>query len=91
LRFHWSLAYGEADPIYNGDIGFHLFELPFLELLQNGMLAATLIASSVLMLAYSSAGLVRLAGGRAKAIRFQLSPTQEEIANSAFVGNRLTD
>jgi hypothetical protein len=37
-----------------------LFELPFLELLQNGMLAATFIASSMLMVAYSSAGLVRL-------------------------------
>jgi uncharacterized membrane protein (UPF0182 family) len=60
LRFHWSLAYGKADPIYNRDIGFYLFELPFLELLQNGMLAATFIASGVLMVAYSSAGLVRL-------------------------------
>jgi hypothetical protein len=60
LRFHWSLAYGKADPIYNRDIGFYLFELPFLELLQNGMLAATFIASSMLMVAYLFAGLVRL-------------------------------
>jgi hypothetical protein len=60
LRFHWSVAYGKADPIYARDIGFYLFELPFLELLQNSMLAATFIASSALMIAYSYAGPVRL-------------------------------
>src|SRR4029453_18955438 len=52
LRFHWSLAYGKADPIYNREIGFYLFELPFLELLQNGMLGATFLASGVPMVRY---------------------------------------
>ena len=59
LRFHghWRTARLTQS---SRDIGFYLFELPFLELLQNGILAATFLASSVLMVAYWSAGPLRL-------------------------------
>jgi uncharacterized membrane protein (UPF0182 family) len=82
LRFHWSLAYGQAEPIYNRDIGFYLFELPFLELLQNGMLAATFIASGVLTVAYLSAGLVRL--GWREGVSGPPQPLQHVAANLAL-------
>jgi uncharacterized protein len=82
LRFHWSLAYGQAEPIYNRDIGFYLFELPFLELLQNGMLTATFIASGVLTVAYLSAGLVRL--GWREGVSGPPQPLQHVAANLAL-------
>jgi uncharacterized protein len=59
LRFWWSRSYGETDPIFGRDIGFYLFEVPFLELLQDSVLAASLIALASLLLAYSVCGTFR--------------------------------
>lgn len=56
LLYWWAGPYGQADPIYGRDIGFYLFELPFYELLQNSLLAASLIASILLLVGYSRAG-----------------------------------
>ncbi len=50
LLYWWAEPYGQADPIYGRDIGFYLFELPLYELLQNSLLAASLIASILLLL-----------------------------------------
>jgi len=58
LRFWRSQPYGEIDPIFGRDIGFYLFELPFLELLQNSLLAASLVALILLILGYRYAGLL---------------------------------
>ncbi|MFQ5982724.1 MAG: UPF0182 family protein, partial [Woeseiaceae bacterium] len=60
LRFIWAGSYGEADPVYGHDVGFYLFELPFWELLQNSLLAASMIASILLLLGYQRAGSFRL-------------------------------
>ncbi len=60
LRFHWSQAYGQVDPIYDRDFGFYLFELPFLELLQNSLVAVTFVASALLLLAYVYGGAFRV-------------------------------
>ena len=56
LLYWWAGPYGQADPIYGRDIGFYLFELPLYELLQNGLLAASLIASILLLVGYSYDG-----------------------------------
>jgi len=58
LRFWRSQPYGEIDPIFGRDIGFYLFELPFLELLQNSLLAASLVALILLLLGYRYAGML---------------------------------
>ena len=52
LRFHWSEIYGEAEPVYGRDIGFYLFELPIIELIQNGLLVASLIGSAIVVATY---------------------------------------
>jgi len=52
LRFFWGGAFGLADPVYDLDIGFYLFRLPFYELLQNGLSAMTLIAFFGALLPY---------------------------------------
>ncbi len=60
LRFQWSRAYGESDPIFDRDIGFYLFRLPFLELQQNGLAVASLLGSVFVVLAYAYAGALRV-------------------------------
>ena len=60
LRFWWSQPYGVLDPIFDRDIGFYLFELPFLELIQNYLLWASLLASGLLFLGYSYGRRVRI-------------------------------
>ena len=60
LRYVWAAPYGQADPVFDHDIGFYLFELPFLELIQNAALAATAVASAILILAYVYGDVIRL-------------------------------
>jgi len=52
LLYWWAGPYGQADPIYGRDIGFYLFELPLYELLQDSLLAVSLIASILLLVGY---------------------------------------
>ena len=56
LLYWWSGPYGQADPIFGNDIGFYLFKLPLYELIQDSLLAASLIASILLFLCYSRDG-----------------------------------
>ena len=44
LRFFWSQPVGRSDPIFGRDLGFHLFELPFLEVLQNNLTTIAFLA-----------------------------------------------
>ena len=52
LLYWWAGPYGQTDPIYGRDIGFYLFELPLYELLQDSLLAVSLIASILLLVGY---------------------------------------
>ena len=60
LRYRWSQQYGQPDPIFGHDIGFYLFELPFLELVQDSLLTATFLATTGLFTAYSHFGALAL-------------------------------
>ena len=60
LRYRWSQHYGQSDPIFGQDIGFYLFELPFLELVQDGLLMATFLAAIALFTTYSHFGRLTL-------------------------------
>jgi len=42
LRFVWSQNFGMSDPIYLRDVGFYLFVLPLLNLVQNSLVLLTL-------------------------------------------------
>lgn len=56
MRFHWAGSFGVSDPIYNLDIGFYVFLLPFYELIQNTLLGMTLIAFLAVLLTYLYTG-----------------------------------
>ena len=51
LRLVWAQDFGTSDPIFAHDIGFYLFVLPFLNLVQNGLVV--LILSGTLMLGFA--------------------------------------
>ena len=56
LRYWWSQPVKDIDPIFGRDIGFYLFELTFIELLQNTLTTISFIAFSMLMVGYRYAG-----------------------------------
>ena len=59
LRLVWSQNFGTSDPIYSRDIGFYLFVLPFLNLVQSSLVVLTLGGTLMLGLAYLRAGGLR--------------------------------
>lgn len=60
LRFISSLPFGETDPMFGRDIGFFLFELPFLELLQSSLTSIVFITLVIITLSYVFTGLLMI-------------------------------
>lgn len=63
LRYVWSLPVGETDPIFGNDIGFYLFELPFLEATQNFLITATFAGAAFVLGTYAYAGALKFSIG----------------------------
>jgi uncharacterized protein len=59
LRLVWAQDFGTSDPIYFRDIGFYLFVLPFLNLIQISLVLLTLSGMLMLGLAYLRIGGLR--------------------------------
>lgn len=52
MRFQWRRHFGAADPLYGNDLGFYLFQLPFWELLQNGLAGVAFVVFAALLAWY---------------------------------------
>src|SRR5262249_37331379 len=59
LRLVWAQDFGTSDPIYFNDIGFYLFVLPFLNLVQTNLVLLTLSGTLLLGVFYFRIGLLR--------------------------------
>jgi uncharacterized membrane protein (UPF0182 family) len=59
LRLVWAQNFGFLDPIFSRDIGFYLFVLPFLNLVQASLAVLTLSGTLLLGLAYFRLGALR--------------------------------
>jgi len=64
LRLVWAQDFGRSDPIYFRDIGFYLFVLPFLNLVQTSLVLLTSGGTLMLGLAYFRLGGLRFDGKR---------------------------
>jgi hypothetical protein len=64
LRFRYGGSFGILDPLFKLDVGFYVFRLPFYEMLQGALVYLTLIGLAVVLVVYTSLGLLRLAPGR---------------------------
>ena len=56
FRFHWDTMVGQADPIFQNDLGFYLFRLPFIEILQNSLIALVFIVTLGIIVLYLYTG-----------------------------------
>jgi uncharacterized membrane protein (UPF0182 family) len=62
LRYLYQQPFGSTDPIFNRDIGFYLFSLPFYIFLRNGLLFILVLAGLVTMGWYLKNGAVQVEG-----------------------------
>jgi uncharacterized membrane protein (UPF0182 family) len=63
LRFWYAGDYGQADPIYGVDLGFHMLELPFLQALQSGVVGLAFLGLLALVTGYVIAGQIGVQDG----------------------------
>jgi len=61
LRFRYAGIFGETDPVFHKDLGFYLFHLPFLQLIQNGVTSLLFFLLLATIGAYAYFGAVRVA------------------------------
>ena len=62
LRYLYQQPFGSTDPIFNKDIGFYLFSLPFYIFVQNGFLVLFVLAGLVTMGWYLKNGALQIEG-----------------------------
>ncbi|MDZ7693579.1 MAG: UPF0182 family protein [Balneolaceae bacterium] len=62
FRFHWNETFNQVDPIFGNDIGFYLFRLPFLEIIQNSMIVLVFFITLLLLLVYIYSGSLSIQG-----------------------------
>jgi uncharacterized membrane protein (UPF0182 family) len=72
LRFYYGSSFGVSDPVFDVDVGFYLFRLPFYELLQGSFVFLTAIAIVAVVFQYAYFGL----------LRFNSGPTVETVGNA---------
>lgn len=60
FRFHWNATFGEADPVFGNDIGFYLFRLPFIELIQNSLISLVFFVTIATIILYVYSGALSL-------------------------------
>ncbi|HKJ46723.1 MAG TPA: UPF0182 family protein [Balneolales bacterium] len=69
FRFNWEATFGSIDPIFHNDLGFYVFRLPFIELVQNSLTTLTLIGTGMLGIGYFYSGLLSYRPGQGISIQ----------------------
>lgn len=64
FRFHWNEVVGQVDPVFGNDIGFYLFRLPFIELIQNSMTSLVFFVTIIILILYIYSGAISLKSSR---------------------------
>ena len=62
LRYLYQQPFGSTDPVFNRDIGFYLFSLPFYIFIQNGLLVLFVLAALATMGWYLKNGALKIEG-----------------------------
>ena len=60
FRFHWDEVFGQLDPVFGHDIGFYLFRLPFIELIQNSLTSLVFFVTIITIILYIYSGAISL-------------------------------
>jgi uncharacterized membrane protein (UPF0182 family) len=62
MRYLYQQPFGSTDPVFNRDIGFYLFSLPFYIFIQNGLLILFVLAALATMGWYLKNGALKIEG-----------------------------
>ncbi|MBW1703894.1 MAG: UPF0182 family protein [Deltaproteobacteria bacterium] len=62
LRYLYQEPFGEMDPIFNKDIGFYVFSLPFLNFIRDGLLLLIIFAGGLTVIWYLKDGALQIIG-----------------------------
>jgi len=62
LRYLYQQPFGSTDPVFNRDIGFYLFSLPFYTFIQKGLLILFVVAALATMGWYLKKGALKIEG-----------------------------
>jgi uncharacterized membrane protein (UPF0182 family) len=62
LRYLYQLPFGSTDPVFNRDIGFYIFSLPFYLFIQNGLLVLFAVAAMTTVGWYLKNGALKIEG-----------------------------
>ncbi|MBN2420048.1 MAG: UPF0182 family protein, partial [Deltaproteobacteria bacterium] len=62
LRFLYQEPFGTADPVFNKDISFYMFTLPFQVLVQNGMVFLIAVSTLITAAWYLKTGAIQIEG-----------------------------
>ena len=52
LRFRYGEHFGVVDPLYNVDVGFYIFQLPFYEMMQRALVALLIVTLAIVVANY---------------------------------------
>lgn len=69
LRYWYAQPYGQSDPIFGLDLGFHMLELPFVQAMQSAVVGLAFLGLLVLVTGYVIAGQIGIQNGE-----FQVQP-----------------
>lgn len=64
FRFHWNEMIGKLDPVFGHDIGFYLFRLPFIELIQNSLVSLVFFVTIAIIILYIYSGALSIASNK---------------------------
>lgn len=56
FRFHWNETFNQVDPIFGNDLGYYLFRLPFIEIIQNSLIVLVFFVTFLMLLVYIYSG-----------------------------------
>jgi uncharacterized protein len=56
FRFHWAQSFAQTEPVFQRDLGFYLFRLPFYELLQNSLVGLFGLGCAITLVVYLAIG-----------------------------------
>jgi len=62
LRYLYQQSFGSTDPVFNKDIGFYVFALPFYDFIRSGLLILFFFAAGLTIIWYLKNGTIQIIG-----------------------------
>ena len=87
LRFRYGGSFGVADPLFGIDIGFYVFQLPFYQLLQTGLVFVTIAGNCRGSLVYGYFRLLQAGRGSSSDARTRSTTSHLSVLLCILVAN----